>query len=73
MLNMQFKMTDGQPKKKRKLGGSFCAVGGRSKNSYRDLESAIDGRGFLKFYRLPKEPETTQMVNGQQGRSEERR
>ena len=53
---MQFKITDiSQPKKKRKTGGSFCAVGGCSNNSYRDLESAIDGRGFLKFYRLPKD------------------
>ena len=53
---MQFKMTDiSQPKKKRKTGGSFFAVGGCSNNSYRDLESAIDGRGFLKFYRLPKD------------------
>ena len=46
-----------QPKKKRKSGGSFCAVGGCTNNSYRDLESAIEGRGFLRFYRLPKEPQ----------------
>ena len=57
-MNMLFKMTDiSQPKKRRKSGGSFCAVGGCSNNSYRDLESAIEGRGFLKFYRLPKEPQ----------------
>ena len=57
-MNMLFKMTDiSQPKKRRKSGGSFCAVGGCSNNSYRDLESAIEGRGLLKFYRLPKEPQ----------------
>ena len=59
-MNMLFKMTDisqTKSKKRRKSGGSFCAVGGCSNNSYRDLESAIEGRGFLKFYRLPKEPQ----------------
>ena len=58
MLSVQLEMTDiSQPKKRRKSGGSFCAVGGCTNNSYRDLESAINGRGFLRFYRLPKEPQ----------------
>lgn len=41
-------------KKKRKSGGSFCAEATCSNNSQRQKTSNIPGRGFLRFYKLPK-------------------
>ena len=48
-------MEDSRPVKRRKSGGSFCAVGGCSNNSHRNQTSAIQGRGFLKYLNIPKE------------------
>ena len=52
-------MEDSRPVKKRKSGGSFCAVGGCSNNSHRNQTSAIQGRGFLKYLNIPKDPKRT--------------
>lgn len=50
-------MSGNPPKKKRVSGGSFCAEGGCSNNSNRNWTSCIPGRGFLRYYNLPKNPE----------------
>ena len=49
-------MSEPRPKKKRKPGGSFCAVGGCSHRSSGDTASAHRERDFLRYLPLPKEP-----------------
>ena len=36
-------------KRKRRSGGSFCAVGGCSNRSHRDKTSKIPGRSFIRY------------------------
>ena len=50
-------MSENPPKKKRISGGSFCAEGSCTNNSNRNKTSDIPGRGFLRYYNLPKDPE----------------
>ena len=56
-------MAEGEPprKKKRKAGGSFCAVGGCSNRSSRDKVSAHSGRDFLRYLKLPADEEQKQI------------
>ena len=51
-------MEDGRPAptKKRKSGGSFCAEGTCSNNSHRNKKSVLEGRGFLRYYYIPRDP-----------------
>ena len=51
-------MEDGRPapRKKRKSGGSFCAEGTCSNNSHRNKTSVLEGRGFLRYYYIPRDP-----------------
>lgn len=48
-------MADEPPKKKRKAGGSFCAVGDCSNRSSRNKISAHENRGFLRYVKMPKD------------------
>ena len=47
-------MSEPPPKKKRKPGGSFCAMGGCSNRSSRDTRSSLS-RDFLRYIPLPKD------------------
>ena len=47
-------MSEPPPKKKRKPGGSFCAMGGCSNRSSRDTASS-HSRDFLRYIPLPKD------------------
>ena len=44
---------ESKTKRKRRSGGSFCAMGGCSNRGSRDKVSLHEGRGFLRYYRLP--------------------
>ena len=45
------------PKKKRKSGGSFCSEGTCSNRSHRNKKSLLEGREFLRYYHIPKDPQ----------------
>ena len=51
------KAKDSKRKKKvRKSGGSFCATAGCANRSGRDVSSKIEGRPFLRYFLIPKDP-----------------
>ena len=46
-------MTEPPAMKKRQAGGSFCAMGGCSNRSTRDVMSSHPGRNFIRYILLP--------------------
>ena len=53
-------MSELSPRKKRKAGGSFCAMGGCSNRSSRDTTSGHANRDFMRYLYLPKDPKDRQ-------------
>ena len=48
-------VTPSRQKKRQKPGGSFCSEGNCSNRSSRNKESSLEGRLFLRYYKLPKD------------------
>ena len=56
----QDKITEPPAKKKRQAGGSFCAIGGCSNRSTRDVMSSHPDRNFIRYILLPTDKSARQ-------------
>ena len=56
----QDKITEPPAKKKRQAGGSFCAIGGCSNRSTRDVMSSHPDRNFIRCILLPTDKSARQ-------------